>query len=461
MLPITIDRDSPLSLTAQVESAIRERITDSTLHQGVRLPSSRTLAADLGVSRGVVVQAYEQLIAEGYLRATQGSGTQVATHLPRLGTAGARRPSELVDVRFDLRVDATSTAFFPEREWLHAYRHMARSIGGTGPRRHPLGVAELRTELAAYLGRSRGVLTGASEVVVAADFAHVFEGLCHALHDLGAGHIAVENPGTPWLAGIAERAGLRVTGVPVDREGIDVEALARSGARAVLITPVSQVPTGVMLSASRRKELLRWADQVDGWVVEHDRDGDLWFGAGSGPLALQRHRTHRVIYAGSTRGLLGPGLRLGWSVVPGVVAKRLSQAQLGAPDALTQLAFAHFVSSGLLDQHIRQIRGTCRARRAALGDAIEEHLPGARMTGVPAGTHAYVALPAGIDDGRVSAEARRRSALVQPVRYFQLDRRPASSGLVLGYGAVRRGRLADSVKLLASVMDEVSGLLAS
>jgi GntR family transcriptional regulator/MocR family aminotransferase len=457
MLPIAIDRTSALSLTTQIRSAIRGRIRDGTLHPGVRLPSSRDLATDLEVSRSVVVQAYEQLIAEGYLRAAQGSGTRVATH----GTATATQPARIGDVRFDLRVDSTSTAFFPEREWLQAYQHVARSAGGAGPQRHPLGVAELRGELAAYLGRSRGVLATAAEVVATADFAHTFEVLCHVLRDLGVDHIAMENPGTPWLVRIAERAGLWVTGVPVDGEGIDVHALERTGARAVLVTPVSQVPTGAMLSPGRREALLRWADGVDGWVIEHDRDGDLWFGAGSGPLALQRQHADRVIYAGSTRGLLGPYLRLGWSVVPGVVADRLSRAQLGAPDALTQLAFAHFVSSGLLVQHIRQVRSTCRARRSALQEAVAHHLPGAQLAGVPAGTHAYVRLPAGVDDAQLAMAARRSSVLVHPFRQFQLDRRPATPGVVLGYGAVRRGRLADAISLLANAMSQVSGLLAS
>ncbi|QIZ36546.1 PLP-dependent aminotransferase family protein [Saccharopolyspora sp. ASAGF58] len=461
MLPIAIDRKSPLSLTVQIRSVIRERIWDGTLHPGVRLPSSRDLAADLGVSRSVVVQAYEQLIAEGYLRATQGSGTRVATHLPHLGRVAVEQPTGTADARFDLRVDATSTEFFPAREWLKAYQGVVRSIGGPGPWRRPLGVPELRSELAAYLGRSRGVQATAAEVVVTANFDHTFGVLCHILRELGVDHIAVENPGAPWQVRIAQRAGLWVTGVPVDDEGVDVEALARTKARAVLVTPVAQVPTGAVLSPSRREALLRWAVDVDGWVIEHDRDSDLWFGASSGPLALQRGGAERVIYAGSTRGLLGPSLQLGWSVAPEVVTRRLGRAQLGAPDPLTQLAFTHFVSSGLLDQHIRQVRRTYRARRSVLQDAVAEHLPRARLAGVPAGTHAYVRLPAGVDDVRLATVARTRSVLVHPGRHFHFDGRPSAPGVMLGYGAVRRGLLAEAVGVLAAVMAQVTGLLAS
>lgn len=460
MLPIAIDRDSRSSMTAQIQSAIRGRIQDGTLHPGVRLPSSRDLAADLEVSRSVVVQAYEQLTAEGYLRSAQGSGTRVATHLPYTRRV-AVEPAGGADARFDLRLDATSTMFFPRREWLSAYQHVVESIGGAGPRQPPLGVPELRTELAAYLGRSRGVLATAADIIVTATFDHIIGALSHVLRELGVDHLAVENLGAPWQARQAERAGLWVTGVPVDDEGIDVDALALTGARAVLVTPVSQVPTGVVLSPSRREELLRWAADVDGWVIEYDRDGLLWFDGGSGPLALQRHAADRVLYAGSTVGLLGPCIRLGWLAAPPAVADRLRRAPLGAPDALTQLALAHFLSSGGLDQHVRQVRGIYRARRSALRDAVAEHLPNATLTGAPAGTHAYLRLPAGVDDARLAAVARTRSVLVHPGRHFQLGRRPSAPGIVLGYGAVRDGLLPEAVGLLAATVDQVTGLLAS
>ncbi|MFD3514992.1 PLP-dependent aminotransferase family protein [Streptomyces sp. NPDC058657] len=447
-------------MAVQIQSAIRERIQDGTLHPGVRLPSSRDLAGDLGVSRSVVVQAYAQLIAEGCLRATQGSGTTVATHLPRLRRI-APRPDGGPEARYDLRVDAMGSAFFPAREWLRAYEAVGRSIGGAGPRRHPLGVPRLREELAVYLGRSRGVLATAAEVAVTADFDHTVGVLCHVvLGGLGIQHIAVENPGLPWQVGLAKHAGLRVTGVPVDQEGIDVEALARSGARAVLVTPVSQVPTGAVLSPGRREALLRWADAANGWIIEYDREGHLWFGAGSGPLALQRHRPERVIYTGSTGALLGPCVRLGWAVAPAAVTARLGRTQLGAPDPLTQLTFARFLASGLLDQHVRRIRGVFRTRRAALADAVEEHLPGARTTGGPSGTHAYVQLPCGVDDVRLAGLARAGSVLVHPGRQFQLGRRPTAPAIVLGYGAVRSGLLPEALGVLGTALRRAEGALA-
>ncbi|MFE0154490.1 PLP-dependent aminotransferase family protein [Nonomuraea sp. NPDC059007] len=444
----------------QIQSAIRGRVQDGTLHPGVRLPSSRDLAEDLGVSRSVVVQAYAQLSAEGYLRSMQGSGTRVATHLPQLGRVAAV-PAGGAEARFDLRVDATSTVLFPSREWLQAYEHVGRSIGEPGPRRHPLGVPELRAELAAYLGRSRGVLAAAEQVALTVDFDHTIGVVCHVVRGLGGDHIAVENPGAPWQARLAEHAGLTVTGVPVDHQGISVDALRRSGARAVLVTPVSQVPTGVTLSPGRREALLRWAADVNGWVIEYDRDGHLWLGAGSGPLALQRHRPDRVIYVGATGALLGSCIRLGWAVAPDLVTERLGRMQLGAPDPLTQLTFAHFISSGVLDQHVRHVRSVFRGRRSALRDAVARYLPGARMTGVPAGTHAYIHWSSGVDDVRLTAVARERSVLVHAGRHFQLDRRPFAPGVVVDYGAVRSGQLPEAVGVLAAAMRQVARLLAS
>jgi GntR family transcriptional regulator / MocR family aminotransferase len=456
MLPIAINRKLPLSMTTQIQAVIRERIKDGTLHPGVRLPSSRILAGDLGVSRSVVVQAYEQLIAGGYLRATQGSGTRVATHLPP-PDHGTAEPAKRAEARYDLRADATNSALFPSREWLRAYEYVGQSIGGAGPRPQPFGVPELREELAAYLGRSRGVLTTAADVAVTTDFDHTVDVVCHVLHDLGVDHIAVENPGAPWQVRIAERAGLRVSGIPVDDEGIDVDALARSEARAVLVTPVSQVPTGAVLAPERREALLSWAADVDGWVIEYDRDGHLWFGVSSGPLALQRHRPERVIYAGTTGAMLGPCIRLGWVAAPDAVAERLGRTPLGAPDPLTQLTFAHFISSGMLDQHIRELRTVLRARRSALREAVEEHLPGARMTGEPMSIHANVQLPRGVDDVRLAALARAKSVLVHPGRHFQFGRRSLSSALVLGYGAVRRSVLPEAIGVLARAMGQVTG----
>ncbi|GLZ42526.1 GntR family transcriptional regulator [Actinokineospora sp. NBRC 105648] len=458
MLPLVVDRESPRPMTVQIQTAIRDRVLDGTLHPGSRLPSSRHLALDLGVSRSVVVQAYEQMIAEGYLRAEQGSGTRVATHLPSRGAADDPRPAAPPQaVRFDLRAAATGMALFPRREWLLAYQNAVRSVHHSPMARPaPLGVGDLRVALASYLGRVRGVRAGGADVVVSGGTAHTLGTVCAALRDLGIDHLAVANPGDQRHVVAAARAGARLIPVPVDAHGLDVEALARTGARAVLVNPVAQVPTGAALSPTRRDALLRWAESVDGWVIEHDPDGHLWLGRGSGPLALQRLAPDRVVYAGSTSGMLGPCLRLGWFVAPPRLRAAIERAPAGGfaePDSLTQLAFAEFVDRGLLDQHVRQLRGTHRARRAALRAAVAVHLPGSVVLGVEVGTHAYVPLLPGTDDVRLAALARARSVLVDTGRQYHLDRGRAEPALVIGYGAVEHSRLAEAVAILGGLRE--------
>ncbi|MGM1062522.1 PLP-dependent aminotransferase family protein [Saccharothrix sp. Mg75] len=462
MLPMTVDRHSPVPMTAQIQDALRDRILDGTLHAGTRLPSSRHLATDVGVSRGVVVQAYGQLITEGYLSAEQGSGTRVAAHLPRRRAAV---PPADEAVRFDLRAHATSMTLFPGREWLASYQHVIRSMDrGIRPRRYPQGVPALRAELAGYLGRTRGVIAEAGDLVITSGFAHTLDAVCGALRMLGVTRLAVEDPGDQRHAQVASRAGLEVVPVPVDRgSGLDVDALARSGARAVLVNPVAQVPTGAVLSPSRAEALLGWASAVDGWVIEHDLYGHLWLGHGGEPLALQRRSPSRVVYAGQTRELLGPCLRLGWLAAPGPVLDALDRTQAGRavePDALTQLGLADFLARGSLDQHVRRVRGTYRRRREAVVRAVRRHLPGLGVVGGQAGTHAYVPLPPGVDARRLVSVAGGRGVLADHGARFRLDPRPVEAALVLGYAAVERGRVDEAVAVLGHAVERYPHLLA-
>ncbi|MGM1063966.1 PLP-dependent aminotransferase family protein [Saccharothrix sp. Mg75] len=463
LLSIPLDRSAPESMTHQIRDTIRGRIRDGTLRPGSRLPSSRRLADDLGVSRSVVVQAYEQMIAEGYLTAEQGSGTRVAVHVPTVPAAPAEAPVAVPRTRFDLRPDATGTDLFPARRWLMSYQNAVHSAArGRDLRRPPAGVAELRVELADYLGRARGVVGG--EVIVTAGFTDAVALAASALRDLGVAHAAVETPGDQRLAGTLAGAGLRVTPVPVDREGVDVAALTRSGARAVLVTPLGQVPTGSVLSPARRAALARWSDAVDGWVIEHDPDGHLWLGRGAAQLAVQRDRPGRVLYTGATMGLFGPCLRLGWLVVPPALFPRFHRAldgRLAGPDALTQAAFADFLSRGLLDQHVRDVRATLRARRSALRELVGEHLPGAVLRGGDAGSHSWLALPPEVDDARVAETAGRHSVVVRTGGSYRLDRRPVEPALVLGYRAVDQVRLASAVAVLGWAVERSADLRVS
>ncbi|MFF6888131.1 PLP-dependent aminotransferase family protein [Streptomyces sp. NPDC012421] len=450
---IKVSRDSSQSLTHQIQTAVKGEIAEGALRPGTRLPSSRALADDLRVSRSVVVEAYGQLIAEGYLEAVQGSGTRVAGHL-----APAPRVPTLLDegsvptVRWDLRTGGTVPAHFPHREWAGAYQIALRNAGRAELDYPPLsGVMPLREELAHYLGRVRGVRTAPEQIMVVQGFAHGLALLCSALPRLGVEKVAVEDPGLVRQHRFVQEAGLPTVPVPVDAEGIDVAALARSGARAVLVTPFHQFPTGVTLSPRRRAELVDWARRSDGYVIEDDYDGDFWLEPRPHPLALQRAAPDRVVYAGTTSKALAPVLRLGWLASPPAVSAALEQVRrerdLGT-EGLTQLAYAELLRAGTLDRHLRRLRARYRSRRQALGHAVHRHLPGTLVIGAAAGLHACLQLPPHTDEALLVRRALDRSVLVRGAREFVTPGRRPSPALVVGYAGLPATALVDAVREL-------------
>nr|ATU31807.1 GntR family transcriptional regulator [Streptomyces sp. KCB13F003] len=459
---VDVSRNSALPLTAQIESTLRNEISAGALHPGTRLPSSRQLAEDLGVSRSVVVEAYGRLIAEGYLEAVRGSGTRVAPHmaappappgLPTLLDDGLVPPA-----RWDLRGGTAGLTGFPHREWLASYQ---RALSGAGP--HDLdypplsGAAALREELAQYLGRARGVLTTPGQIMVMSGFAQALGLLCSVLSADGIDRIAMEDPCHHRQRQFLQEVGQRPVPVPVDAEGIDVDALSRTGARAVLVTPAHQFPTGATLTAQRREALVRWARDTDAWVIEDDYDGDLWLERGARPPALQRLAPEHVVYGGTASKSLAPGLRFGWLAVPARLLAPLermrSHRDLGS-DIVTQLAFAEFLRSGHFDRHLRRRRARYRVRREALTQSVRRHLPGARIAGAAAGLHAYLSLPPGTDEAALVERALRRSVLVRGGRRYHRRPELAAPALVLGYAAVPRTGIAEAVEALGAAYAE-------
>ena len=385
-------------LHRQLERGLREAIRAGRLLPGAALPSTRTVARELGVSRGVVTEAYAQLVAEGYLVARQGAPTRVADAPEPSPPArrATRRPSP---PRFDLMPGRPDLAAFPREQWLaatrRALRRMPDAVLGYPDAR---GTPELRDALSAYLGRARAVAPDPERTVVVSGVTQGIVVLARLLRERGERTIAVEDPGFHLHRWSLERAGLRPVGVPVDEEGLDVDALAATGARTVLTTPAHQMPTGVVLSPSRRAALLTWAEDVDGLVVEDDYDAEYRFDRG--PVgAMQGLAPERVVYAGSASKSFAHGLRLGWLVLPERLAGPAAFERLamdGGGPVLEQLALADLIDRGDLDRHLRRTRREYRRRRAALLAALAEHLPGAEVTGVAAGLHALVLL----DDGR-------------------------------------------------------------
>jgi GntR family transcriptional regulator / MocR family aminotransferase len=416
---------------AGLESALRGAVRDGRLRPGTRLPSSRALAADLGIARNTVAEVYSQLVAEGWLTAQTGSGTSVAPHrAPDSAAAAAARP-EVALPRYDLRAGVPDLSAFPRRAWLAT----ARKVLATTPDHllgypDPRGVPPLRAALADYLARARGVTADPAHIVICAGFAHGLAGISRALRSSGASTLAVEAFGHQAHRDIAAGQDLRLRPLPVDGMGAVIGA-AIGEADAVLLTPAHQFPLGVTLHPRRRREAAGWG----GVVIEDDYDGEFRYDRQ--PVgALQTLAPDRVIYAGTASKSLAPSLRLGWLVVPPRLLDAV-MAELGAgPSALDQLILAEFITSGGYDRQIRRARLAYRRRRDRLAAALRRQ--GLHVTGIAAGLQAVLEFSRTSVERAVIDRARQHGVTIDGLERYRAGESPPAgdgrAGLVIGYG---------------------------
>ncbi|MEU9017655.1 PLP-dependent aminotransferase family protein [Actinomadura sp. NPDC048394] len=468
-LHLPLDRGAG-RLAAQIAAGFRAAVRAGRLTAGTRLPSSRDLARDLEVSRGVVVAAYEQLTAEGFLIARRGDGTRIAPLArpdepapapPAAEPAPAALPScDLPPdpgAPYDLWPSQPDLSAFPRERWIAATRAALRTLPSdelTYP--DPGGVRPLRTELAGYLGRVRAAVADPGRVVIMNGVAHGLSALIRVLRADGHRVLAVEDPTSVRQLPMLEASGIRLVRVPVDADGVDVAALARTNARAVLVTPAHQYPTGVVLSPSRRAELIAWARDVGGVILEDDYDAEFRYDRE--PVGcLQGVDPDRVVLLGSVSKSLAPALRLGWALAPAAIATRLrehrGQTDLGAP-VIEQYALAEFLRGGGYDRHLRTMRRRYRSRRDALAGALAAYLPGATVHGVSAGIHLYVELPPGTDEDAVLARAARSGVSAAGAREMWSAERAADAppALVLGYARIAESHLVKAAQLLGKAV---------
>jgi GntR family transcriptional regulator/MocR family aminotransferase len=450
-LLLELDRRNGTPLRAQLEDGLREAVRSGRLAAHVRLPPTRALATDLGISRRLVVDAYAQLLAEGYLVARPGAGTFVADGAaPHEPPAAARATPPL---RFDFFPGYPDLATFPRRLWLRALRETLRdapdrSLGYPDPR----GASALRRALAGHLRRVRGVAADPDSIVVCSGAA---QALALIGAELAGRTIAVEDPGLPAHHAILSAAGARLVPLAVDAEGARVEHLGAIAADAVILTPAHQSPTGVALSPSRRAALLAWAGETGALVIEDDYDAEFRYDRA--PLgAMQGLAPERVLYTGTVSKTLAPALRLGWMVLPARLREAIAQRKLladhGSP-TLDQLALARLFESGAYDRHLRGARRRYRARRDALVAAVADHLPGATVTGLAAGLHATVRLPAPVDGIALAQAAARESVGVYPLGYAYMTPRTCDDGLILGYANLAEPAIEEGIRRLARALD--------
>ena len=449
------------SLRAQLRDVLRDAVRTGRLAAGSLLPSSRALAADLGVSRGVVVDAYAQLAAEGYFTSHAGSGTHVAAtfQLPRIEPVSQQTPvpAPAAVVELDLRADRPDLALFPRRKWASATRDAVRDLAdgdlGYGD---PLGSAGLRTELAAYLARVRGAVVSPDSILVVAGVTQGLVLLGRLLVERGQGTLAVEEPGSRWLQRVAAGAGLRLVPIPVDRDGLDVAALAATDARAVLCTPAHQFPTGAVLSSARRSALVRWAMDRDALVVEDDHDG--LFRWDRMPMGCVQGLDHpRVALLGSVSRSLAPGLRIGWVVPPPALLGPLVAAKLDADGGcpiIEQQALARLIEMGAFDRHLRRARKAYRARRDALLIALEQQLPDWAVAGAVAGLHVWLRPPGRVDAAVLIAAIAARGIAVEVTA--ATTEGTALSGMVVSYARLDPSHAAEAAARIADAVHEVA-----
>ena len=440
---------------AGLAEALRAAVRSGRLAPGTRMPATRALAADLGLARGTVTSAYAELIAEGYLVARHGSGTEVAT-LPDIPPQPVpRAESAPPHLRWNLRPGRPDLSAFPRARWLAAARRAltaasADDLDYGDPRGHP----RLRAALAGYLGRVRGVLASPEQIMICSGHSQGLVLLGTVLCELGVTAMAFENPSLPEFSRGVRTTGLSTPPVGVDDHGLRVAELAELNPGAVVVTPAHQYPLGHTLHPRRRAELIEFAHKSRALVIEDDYDGEFRFDRQ--PVgAIQAMAPDRVVYAGTTSKTLAPGLRLSWLVLPNWLDRPMRRARWAAgrhTAVLDQLTLAEFIESGDYDQHVRRCRTRYRARRDKLLAALAEHPELAQPAGIAAGLNMVLPLPAGRTEAGVLAAARAESLDVEALGRNWMTEGPNPTGLVVGYAAPAEHAFGPAVRALMAAL---------
>jgi GntR family transcriptional regulator / MocR family aminotransferase len=457
-LLVRLDRGGETPLHEQLEHSLRADIRSGRLPGDTRMPSTRGLAIELGVSRGVVTEAYSQLAAEGYLNTRQGAPVRVATAVrASIGRAPAR--SLLGSFAYHFHPGLPDLAGFPRDRWLRSLRTALRaspheSLGYGDPR----GVPELREVLSDYLGRVRGTAADPEHMLICTGFTQGFSLACRTLSGHGVRSVALEDPGWHTHKLIVEQAGMEIVPIPVDAQGLVVEQLEQSDADVVVVTPAHQFPSGAVLSPERRAALIEWAESADRLIVEDDFDGEFRYDRGA-VGALQGLAPERVLYCGSASKRMAPGMRLGWLLMPSWLTWQLIAAKAvedAGSEVIGQLALCDFISRGELDRHVRRMRRQYQARREALLRALARWLTEAQTGGDEAGLYELVELPGDVNEAALLTSAAERGVGAEGLSLHRFT--PGGPpGLVLGYGNLAEPAIEQGVRLLGEAFAEVRG----
>ncbi|MFG3266908.1 MocR-like pyridoxine biosynthesis transcription factor PdxR [Streptomyces bobili] len=443
-----LETDGNEGRRAGLERALRDAVRGGRLAPGTRLPATRRLATEVGISRNTVKAAYDQLVAEGYLTARQGSGTRVAA-LPSAAAEAPAATARAREPRFDLRPGSPDVGAFPAAAWLRALRRaIATAPSLAYDYGDPRGRIELRTALSGYLGRARGVIAPPERIVITSGYV---QGLALLTRALEGAPVGMEDPGLPFHREVVRRNGGHVVPVPVDDRGLRARELG-DDLGAVVVTPAHQYPTGVTLHPERRRALTDWARARGALIVEDDYDGEFRYDRQ--PVgALQGMAPGQVAYLGTASKTLGPALRLGWMVLPSHLVDAVADAKLHSDhhtETIGQLALAELITGHAYDRHVRACRLRYRRRRDLLLDRL-----GARrgVRGIAAGLHALVEVR---DEADVLERAEAEGLAVGRLGEHWHAREAAGGrpqGLVVGYGTPRERAYPEALEVLVKVLE--------
>lgn len=473
-LPLMLDRAGRFPLQQQLCEQLRRAILDGRLASGTRLPSTRALAQALGVSRTVTSSAFDELVAEGYLEGRRGSGTYVGSDLPSLPpprlpvpdvaprwlrtAPGAAHEEPPTPRSIAFRLGMPSMSSLAPRVWREAWRAVTsrlppESYGALD------GDPALRTALALYLGRSRGLACTPEDILITAGATHALDLIARACLTPGD-TVGFEEPGYPAARHILQARGAHIMPVPLDDDGMRVDHLPHGALAPPLVytTPSHQYPLATRLSVSRRITLLTWAQLNDSLIMEDDYDSEFRFDASPLPALASLDSAGRVAYIGTFSKVLTPALRVGYLVAPPLLRQRIAQLQDLTDEYVSwplQQMLAAFISHGHLDRHIRRMRQQYAQKRQAIAQALAPIAHLAQLRGLEAGLHAYLELRPDLNARSVAQLARTRGVLATVLDSYYLGT-PDRSGLLLGYGGEDLPDIIRGATILAEVIERVA-----
>jgi GntR family transcriptional regulator/MocR family aminotransferase len=452
-LLLLVDRSRP-AVSRQLEEQMRSAIKSGALAAGEQLPSTRVLAEDLNVSRGVIVRVYGQLAAEGLIALRQGAAPTVRPTV-RFDPRSASPPNGRPKVAYNLRPHLPEVATFPRRPWLRAVREsleQARTADLTYG--DEAGLWSLRVEVANYLSRARGVRAHPERTLITAGSTHGLSLVSRVLARRGQTVMAFENPSHHILRSVACHGGQTVVAVEVDGHGIRPDAI--EAADSVYVSPAHQFPTGVALAGERRTALIEWAQEADALIIEDDYDAEFRYDRA--PVgAMQGLAPELVIYVGSTGKTFAPGLRLGWAVLPPGLVDDVSRELLNSMlqvSGFDQLAFANFMHRGEFDRHLRRMRQVYRSRRDVVVSLLGELLPEHHVRGIAAGLHIVLEMPSHAAAAAVRTEAGAVGIVVESLDQHAFADYDGPAGLLIGYGGLPEPALEQAMKGLVRIIRE-------